>query len=214
MKPFTPATGVAVPFLEDDVNTDQIAPVQAKRALKPDYRELFFYRARRKDDDTLNPEHVLNLPHYANPAIFVAGRNFGCGSSREAAVWTMQAAGVRCIIARSIADLYRENCLQNGLLPIEFSDEKMDEFAQQVTAAAGAESFTIDLHSCEITGPNGYRITFEISQADRIRLLEGLDDIGMSLKHVDAIGDWETKRRANHAWLQTAVRDPKTEFQR
>jgi 3-isopropylmalate/(R)-2-methylmalate dehydratase small subunit len=214
MKPFTHTTGVAVPFLDDDVNTDQIAPVQAKRALKPDYRELFFYRARRAGDDTLDAGYVLNQPRYQNPAIFVAGRNFGCGSSREAAVWTMQAAGVQCLIARSIADLYRENCLQNGLLPIELSDQKMDGLAQQVIAADGAAPFTVDLRTCEIIGPGGYTLAFDIPAADRIRLLEGLDDIGMSLKHLDAIAEWEKRAREHHGWLQKAARDPSTEPRR
>lgn len=214
MKPFSHATGVAVPFMEDDVNTDQIAPVQAKRALKPDYRELFFYRARRLGDDSLDEAHVLNNERYLNPTIFVTGRNFGCGSSREAAVWTMQAAGVRCIVARSIADLYRENCLQNGLLPIELSDEKMNQFAQHVITADGAAPFTVDLRTGEITGPGGYAIAFDIPETDRIRLLEGLDDIGMSLRHLDAIAAWEKKAREHHAWLQKAVRDPKTELPR
>ena len=211
MQPFTHATGVAVPFPENDVNTDQIAPVQAKRALKPDYRELFFYRARRRSDDSLDAAHVLNDPRYANPAIFVTGRNFGCGSSREAAVWTMQAAGVRCIVARSIADLYRENCLQNGLLPIELADAEMDVVLQKVVAADGAEPFTVDLRTRSISGPGGFEMTFEIPEAERIRLLEGLDDIGMSLKHADAIAQWERNARERHAWLQKAVRAPGTE---
>jgi 3-isopropylmalate dehydratase small subunit len=211
MQPFTSASGAAIPFLEDDVNTDQIAPVQAKRALKPDYRELFFYRARRRADDTLDETHILNAPRYANPAIFVAGRNFGCGSSREAAVWTMQAAGVRCLVARSIADLYRENCLQNGLLPIELPDADMDAFVQRVVAVDGAEPFTVDLRTRSISGPGGFSMTFEIAEADRIRLLEGLDDIGMSLKHLDAIAQWEAKARQSHSWLQKAARAPGTE---
>ena len=211
MKPFTHTTGVAVPFLDDDVNTDQIAPVQAKRALKPDYRELFFYRTRRGADDALDAGNILNQARFQTPAIFVAGRNFGCGSSREAAVWTMQAAGVQCLIARSIADLYRENCLQNGLLPIELTDDAMDRLVPQVIAADGASPFTVDLRSCEITGPGGYRLSFEIPAADRIRLLEGLDDIGMSLKHLDAIADWEKQARERHAWLQKAVREPSSE---
>lgn len=214
MKPFTQATGVAVPYLDDDINTDQIAPVQAKRALKPDYRELFFYRARRAGDDTLDAGHILNQTRYQNPAIFVAGRNFGCGSSREAAVWTMQAVGVQCLVARSIADLYRENCLQNGLLPVELPDDKMDSLVRQVISADGASEFTVDLLACEIVGADGYQLAFEIPAADRIRLLEGLDDIGMSLKHLDAIAEWEKKARDHHAWLQKAVRDPSTEPRR
>jgi len=118
MQPFISHTGVAVPLLKDDINTDQIAPVQAMRSLKPDYKALLFMRARRRDDGSANPDFVLNKPQFANPGILVTGHNFGAGSSREAAVWGMLANGIRVIVAKSFADIYRENCLQNGLLPV------------------------------------------------------------------------------------------------
>ena len=110
MQPFISVSGAAIPLLEDDVNTDQIAPIPTKRSLKPDLRDVFFHRARRLADDTIDPAHVLNQPRFAAASIFVTGRNFGCGSSREGAVWTMLAVGIVCIVARSIADLYREIC--------------------------------------------------------------------------------------------------------
>ena len=118
MQPFTSHTGIAVPLLQDDINTDQIAPVQAMRALKPDYKALLFMRARRRDDGSEDPDFVLNKPQFRQPGILVTGHNFGAGSSREAAVWGMLANNIRVIVARSFADIYRENCLQNGLLPI------------------------------------------------------------------------------------------------
>jgi 3-isopropylmalate/(R)-2-methylmalate dehydratase small subunit len=118
MQPFTRHTGIAVPLIRDDINTDQIAPVQAMRQLKPDYRTLLFMRARRHDDGSENPDFVLNKPQFRQPGILVTGHNFGAGSSREAAVWGMLANDIRVIVARSFADIYRENCLQNGLLPI------------------------------------------------------------------------------------------------
>lgn len=211
MQPFTSVTGVAVPFLQDDVNTDQIAPIPTQRSLKPDYKALFFSRARRGADDTLDPAHILNQPQFAAPSIFVTGRNFGCGSSREGAVWTMMAVGVTCIIARSIADLYRENCLQNGVLPIELPDGVADGLEQRVIAANGAAPFTVDLVTQTISGPGGPDIRFDISEADRTRLLEGLDDIGMSLKHASEIAAWEAKTRTASPWLQRAVRAPGSE---
>jgi 3-isopropylmalate/(R)-2-methylmalate dehydratase small subunit len=211
MKAFSTLTGIAVPFLEDDVNTDQIAPIPTKRSLKPDYREMFFYRARRLPNDTLDPDHVFNRPQFATPSILVAGRNFGCGSSREGAVWTMQAVGINVLIARSIADLYRENCLQNGLLPIELPDYLASEIERRVIAVDGRAPFHVDLISQTISGPGGDDIHFEISAADRMRLLEGLDDIGLSLKHESAIAAFEENMKQRSPWLQRALRAPGTE---
>ena len=211
MQPFISITGVAVPLLRDDVNTDQIAPIPTQRSLKPDYREMFFHRARRGPDDALDPAHVLNRPQFAHPSILVTGRNFGCGSSREGAVWTLMAVGVSCIIARGIADLYRENCLQNGVLPIELPDDVAVAFERRVVAADGAQPFTVDLQTQTISGPGGADIPFDISDADRTRLLEGLDDIGMSLKHMSEVAAWEERMRASAPWMQRAVRADVTE---
>ena len=211
MQPFISITGVAVPLLRDDVNTDQIAPIPTQRSLKPDYREMFFHRARRGPDDALDPAHVLNRPQFAHPSILVTGRNFGCGSSREGAVWTLMAVGVSCIIARGIADLYRENCLQNGVLPIELPDDVAGAFERRVVAADGAQPFTVDLQTQTISGPGGADIPFDISDADRTRLLEGLDDIGMSLKHMSEVAAWEERMRASAPWMQRAVRADVTE---
>jgi len=208
MQPFTSVTGVALPLLQDDINTDQIAPIPTQRSLKPDYQALFFSRARRCADDSLDPTHILNQPQFAAPSIFVTGRNFGCGSSREGAVWTMMAVGVTCIIARSIADLYRENCLQNGVLPIELPDPVAEAFEKRVVSANGAAPFTVNLKTQTISGPGGPDIQFDISDADRTRLLEGLDDIGMSLKHTQEIRAWEGRTSVGAPWLQRAVRKP------
>ena len=132
MQPFTRHTGIAVPLLKDDINTDQIAPVQAMRQLKPDYKALLFMRARRRDDGSEDPDFVLNQPQFRQPGILVTGHNFGAGSSREAAVWGMLANNIRVIVARSFADIYRENCLQNGLLPIVLAPADADAFEQRV----------------------------------------------------------------------------------
>src|SRR6187401_549382 len=205
MQPFTRHTGIAVPLIGDDINTDQIAPVQAMRQLKPDYRTLLFMRARRHDDGSENPDFVLNKPQFRNPGILVSGNNFGAGSSREAAVWGMLANNIRVIVARSFADIYRENCLQNGLLPVVLNPGDTAAFEQRVIATNGSAPFTVDLQTQTISGPGGPNLTFDLPAADRMRLIEGLDDIGLTLKHSDEIAGWEKRMAAAQPWLQTAA---------
>ena len=135
MQPFKSHTGIAVPLIKDDINTDQVAPVQAFRQLKPDYKKVLFSRARLRDDDSEDPDFVLNKPQFRNPGILVTGNNFGAGSSREAAVWSMIANNIRVIVARSFADIYRENCLQNGLLPVVLNPGDAEAFEARVIAA-------------------------------------------------------------------------------
>jgi 3-isopropylmalate/(R)-2-methylmalate dehydratase small subunit len=205
MVPFTTVTGIAAPLVRDDINTDEITPIQIARALKPDYAELLFMRARQRADGSSNPDFVFNRPQFRRPAILVTGRNFGCGSSRESAVWAMLAVGIRCVIAKSMADIYRENCLQNGVLPVELADPGADALAARVVAADGAVPFTVDLTAQRIIGPGGPDLGFEIPAADRTRLLEGLDDIGLTLKHAAEIAAFEQRARDERPWQQTAV---------
>jgi 3-isopropylmalate dehydratase small subunit len=199
MQPFKRHTGIAVPLLRDDVNTDEVSPVQAMREMKPDYKKLLFMRRRAED-----PDFVLNKPQFANPGILVTGHNFGAGSSREAAVWGMLANNIRVIVAKSFADIYRENCLQNGLLPVVLGPDDADRLIARVVAADGSAPFTVDLETQKISGPGGPEIAFDISAADRMRLLEGLDDIGMTLKHTDEIVAWEKRMTVTQPWLQEA----------
>ena len=199
MQPFKIHTGIAVPLLKDDINTDQVAPVQAMRDMKPDYKRLLFMRARAEDKD-----FVLNQPQFANPGILVTGQNFGAGSSREAAVWGMIANNIRVIIAKSFADIYRENCLQNGLLPVVLDASDQDAFIAWVVAVNGAAPFTVDLEKKTISGPDGPDVKFDLPAADRTRLLEGLDDIGLTLKHEREIKAWEQRMAMSQPWLQTA----------
>ena len=199
MQPFKSHTGIAVPLLQDDINTDQIAPIQTMRDLKPDYKKLLFMWTRRE-----NPDFALNKPQFQNPGILVTGQNFGAGSSREAAVWGMLANNIRVIVAKSFADIYRENCLQNGLLPVVLRPQDAEAFETRVVAVDGAAPFTVDLRTQTIAGPGGADVIFDISPADRTRLLEGLDDIGMTLKHTDEIVDWEKRMAQSQPWLQAA----------
>jgi 3-isopropylmalate dehydratase small subunit len=205
MTPFTSVTGPVVPFLEDDLNTDQIAPIQMSRELKPDYGDLLFKRQRLNADGSRNTAHILEQPQYKRPGLLLSRHNFGCGSSREAAVWCMTAVGIRCVIARSIADIFRENCLQNGVLPVELDDKTAAALEARVLAADGREPFTADLPSQTITGPGGPVIGFEIAASDKMRLIEGLDDIGVTLKHLSDIEAWEARTAKALPWRQSAV---------
>jgi 3-isopropylmalate dehydratase small subunit len=204
MKAFTRVTGTAIPFLEDDVNTDQIAPVGAGARITEDYAQTLFRHRRRGADGAEIADFVFNQPQFRTGAMLVSGRNFGCGSSRESAVWTFLAIGVTCIITRSFADMYRENCLQNGILPITLPDAQADQLEAAVVASNGAQPFTVDLVSQEIMGPDGLRMTFDISASDRMRLLEGLDDIGLTLKHRADIEAFEQRMTHETPWSQRA----------
>jgi 3-isopropylmalate/(R)-2-methylmalate dehydratase small subunit len=206
MEPFTRHTGIAVPLVRDDVNTDQIAPILHTRGLKEDYRAMLFHRACRREDGSEEPDFVLNKPQFRSPGILVTGQNFGAGSSRESAVWSMLANGIRVIVAKSFADIYRENCLQNGLLPIVLGSDVWDALIARVIQVDGKAPFAVDLVAQRISGPGGADVAFEIPAADRTRLLEGLDDIGLTLKYMDEIVSWERRAQIAQPWLQS-VRD-------
>jgi 3-isopropylmalate/(R)-2-methylmalate dehydratase small subunit len=204
MKAFSSVTGVAIPFLEDDVNTDQIAPVAGGTRLNENYAETLFRNRRRFDNGDADPDFVFNKPQFRTGVMLVAGKNFGCGSSRESAVWVFQAIGISCIVARSFADIYRENCLQNGILPIVLGEADADRLDAAILAADGAAPFTVDLVARAISGPNGFHLSFEIPEADRTRLLEGLDDIGLTLKHRAEIEAFEARIAQAKPWSQVA----------
>ena len=201
MQPFVSHTGIAAPLLTDDINTDQIAPILHSRSLKEDYKAMLFHRARRRQDGSEDPDFVLNKPQFRAAGILVTGHNFGAGSSRESAVWSMLANDIRVIVAKSFADIYRENCLQNGLLPVVLGGHDADAFIARVVAVDGAAPFTVDLATQRISGPGGPDIAFEIAAAERTRLLEGLDDIGLTLKHMDEIARWERQAAVAQPWL-------------
>ena len=207
MEKFTSVSGVAVPLIEDDVNTDQIAPVGGGPRLNQNYAELLFLNRRNGPDGTPDVDFVFNKPQFAHPSILVTGRNFGCGSSRESAVWAMTAIGIRCVVARSFADIYRENCLQNGVLPVTLSAADADALEVRVVAADGTAPFTADLENQSIMCPDGAAFSFELPPADRMRLIEGLDDIGLSLKLDSEIAAWEKRIAVDMPWMQRARQD-------
>jgi 3-isopropylmalate/(R)-2-methylmalate dehydratase small subunit len=200
MKPFETITGAAAPLLEDDINTDQISP--AVQTFKPDYAELLFARQRRSPEGVEFPDFVLNRPPFRRAKVLVARENFGSGSSRESAVWALLAFGIRAVVARSFADIFRENCLKNGLLPITLAAGDAESFEKAVVADDGASPCTIDLRAQTMVGPGLHSASFEIAAAERNALLRGLDDIGMTLESLTSIVDWETKIALEKPWLQ------------
>ena len=205
MEPFRTVTGAAAPLALDDVNTDQIIPSAYLKDLQADLAEGFLAYMRRAPDGTAHAGFVLEQPAYRNAPILVTGANFGCGSSREHAVWAMRAYGVRCVIGMSPAELFRENCLKNGVLAVVLDAAAMGKLFEEVERVGGLQPFTVDLEACEIRGPAGFTMPFQIDAAERSALLQGLDDIGMTLQSADAIQAWEARAAKLHPFMQSPI---------
>lgn len=203
MTPFTAVSGPAAALLEDNVDTDAIAPLDVSR--HPDYARLLF-RRRREAARAAGTPFVLDRPAFAQARILVTGANFGCGSSRESAVWALSAFGIRCVVARSFNDAFRQNCLRNGLLPVVLDPADAAAFEALVAADGGAHAFGADLTAQALTAPDGRRFTFAIDAHERTALLEGLDDIGQTLRLLPAIEAWEARTRAAAPHLQVLER--------
>jgi 3-isopropylmalate/(R)-2-methylmalate dehydratase small subunit len=192
-------TGVAAPMRIVNVDTDMIIPKQYLKTIKrTGLGEGLFSEMRYKDDGSENPDFVLNKPAYRNAQILVAGDNFGCGSSREHAPWALLDFGIRCVISTSFADIFFNNCFQNGVLPIKVSPEDLEKLFDDADRGANA-TLTIDLENQEIRGPDGGTIKFEIDSFRRHCLLNGLDDIGLTLEKRPAIDAYE-KKLAERPW--------------
>jgi 3-isopropylmalate/(R)-2-methylmalate dehydratase small subunit len=197
MQAFQVHTGKVAPLDRANVDTDQIIPKQfLKRIERSGYGQFLFYDWRYLPDGKLNPEFVLNQPHYAGASILLAGKNFGCGSSREHAPWALLDYGFRAVIAPSFADIFANNCIKNGLLPVTLNDSKVAELLGK-TARAEIYHLTVDLVEREVRDDSGFRARFEIDDFKRKFLLEGLDDIGLTLKHESSITEYEKRRRAS-----------------
>lgn len=202
MDPFRTFTGVAASFPQDDVDTDQILPTPYLRDMKADLSEGLFAYLRRTKDGGRNTDFVLEQPAYAKARILVVGRNFGCGSSREHAVWSVKAFGLGCVIAESFAEVFRENCLRNGVVPVVLPAPEMAALHQRVQRLEGARPLTVDLEQCLIIEPDGRRTAFEMAASERSALLEGLDNTGLTLRQSASIDAWERRVRAERPFLQ------------
>ena len=193
MQPFVKQTGVVVPLDRVNVDTDAIIPKQfLKRIERTGFGEFLFFDWRYLDDGTPNPDFVLNREPYLDASILLARANFGCGSSREHAPWALHDYGIRAILAPSFADIFHNNCFKNGILPVRLSEERIEGLFERVTASPGCE-LTVDLEANEIGSVNdGLRIPFEVEPFRRECLLQGLDDIGLTLQLADKIAAYET----------------------
>ncbi len=191
MQAFTTHTGLVAPLDRPNVDTDQIIPKQfLKRIERTGFGQYLFFDWRFLPDGQPNPEFELNAPRYAGASILLAGRNFGCGSSREHAVWALDDYGFRTVIAPSFADIFFNNALGNGLLPITLPDETIDGLVERTREHAGYR-LTVDLERCLIEDGGELSLPFEVDPFSRHRLLNGLDDIGLTLQHEDRIGVYE-----------------------
>ena len=191
MKAFTKHRGLVVPLDRANVDTDQIIPKQfLKRIERTGFGEFLFYDWRYLPDGQPNPSFVLNEPRYKGASILVADKNFGCGSSREHAPWALGEFGFRVIIAPSFADIFANNCFKNGMLPITLTHEQVQEIMRRAQQGEGYE-LTVDLERQTIEDSEGLSILFVVSEFQRYCLLEGLDDIGLTLRHEEAIREYE-----------------------
>jgi len=201
MEKFTVLEGVAAPLKLPNVDTDMIIPKQYLKTIKrTGLGTGLFSEMRYNEDGTDNPGFVLNQPAYKSAKILVAGDNFGCGSSREHAPWALLDFGIRCVISTSFADIFYNNCFKNGILPVVVSQENLDKLFDDAERGANA-TLTIDLPNQEIRGPDGGTVKFEIDPFRKRCLIEGLDDIGLTLEKVDSIAGFETAKAAERPWL-------------
>ncbi len=201
MQKFDKLTGVAAPLPQINVDTDMIIPKQFLKTIKRSgLGKNLFDEMRYTPDGKEKPDFVLNRPAYRNAQILVTGENFGCGSSREHAPWALLDFGIRCIIATSFADIFYNNCFKNGILPVILPQADVDKLMADAERGANA-IISIDLASQEIRGPDGGVVKFEIDPYRKQCLMEGLDDIGLTLKQEASIGQFEQKRAAQQPWL-------------
>jgi 3-isopropylmalate/(R)-2-methylmalate dehydratase small subunit len=200
MQKFTTLTGVAAPMPIVNVDTDMIIPKQYLKTIKRTglgtglFSEMLY-----NDDGSENADFVLNKPAYRKAEILVAGDNFGCGSSREHAPWALLDFGIKCVISTSFADIFYNNCFKNGILPIVVSPEDLEKLFDDAERGANA-TLTVDLASQTIKGPDGGTITFEIDAFKKHCMLNGLDDIGLTMEKATAISDYEAKLAETRPW--------------
>ena len=200
MDKFTTLTGIAAPYPVVNIDTDMIIPKDYLKTIKrTGLGTGLFAEARYRDDGSENPDFVLNKPAYRNAQILVAGDNFGCGSSREHAPWALLDFGIRCVISTSFADIFYNNCFKNGILPIVVKPEELEKLLDDAGRGSNA-TLTVDLEAQEIHGPDGGTIRFEIDAFKKHCLLNGLDDIGLTLAKASEIDSYEKKTATSRPW--------------
>ncbi len=209
MRPFTVLTAVAAPLEIAKIDTGMILPGRfMRRHRRPghDYAEAFLYDLRFDETGRPRADFVLNAPAYREAGILVTDIDFGCGSSREGAAFAVMDFGLRALVGPSFGEIFQVNCLQNGILVVTLSETIIRDIWRQLRERPGAE-MTIDLPNQILTAPDGTAHAFEISPLRKDRLVRGIDDIDVTLEHLDAIEAFEAKRRAAVPWLPTARRE-------
>jgi 3-isopropylmalate/(R)-2-methylmalate dehydratase small subunit len=196
MKPFVTVTGAAAPLLQANIDTDVIIRID-RLTEGADLGRYALEAMRYLPDGSPNPSCVLNESRFQHTPILLAGRNFGCGSSREGAVTALMAMGVRCVIAPSFGDIFHANCFRNGLLPVELPESAIEKLAEQSRDG----DFTVDLTRQVIVAPSREITKFSIDPLQRDALLEGLDEIGLTLKSADEIDAWQNADRMSRPWV-------------
>ena len=200
MQKFTTLTGVAAPLPMINIDTDAIIPKQFLKTIKrTGLGKHAFHELRYDENGKEKPDFVLNKPAYRKAQILVAGDNFGCGSSREHAPWALMDFGIRCVISTSFADIFHNNCFQNGILPIKVSPEDLEKLMDDANRGANA-TLTVDLESQEIRGPDGGVVKFDIDPFRKRCLLEGLDNIGLTMQEDNKIDAFEKQASAARPW--------------
>jgi 3-isopropylmalate/(R)-2-methylmalate dehydratase small subunit len=203
MQPFTNLHAKAAPLDVANLDTDQIIPKQFLKTVEREgLGKGLFYDLRFDGDGKAKPDFVLNRPEFAGAGMLIAGDNFGCGSSREHAPWALLDYGVRCVIAPSFADIFYNNCIENGLLPVALPEAQVRALMDE--AKGGNHVFSVDLASQTVTSPSGKRFGFEIDAARKAKLLEGLDSIGETLRRAGEIDVYESRQALTQPWLQRA----------
>ncbi|MCH8184110.1 MAG: 3-isopropylmalate dehydratase small subunit [Proteobacteria bacterium] len=203
MEKFTRLTGVAAPLMQPNIDTDAIVPsrflTRTTKTGKSGFGEVLFADWRFDAGGSPKPDFVLNRPEYAAAKILLAAENFGCGSSREHAVWALLGFGIRCVIAPGFGEIFFNSSFINGLLPVVLDKEKVLALADAASANGG--DMTVDLETQKVTGPDGTVHAFEIDAARREALLEGLDAIAVTLKREDEIAAFQDADRQNRPWI-------------
>jgi 3-isopropylmalate/(R)-2-methylmalate dehydratase small subunit len=208
MQKFIRVTGTAVPMMKDNIDTDVIIPAKRLVGHQRDELGAFAFEAfRYRPDRSDNPDFILNQPRYRDAKILVAGENFACGSSRESAVWALAGFGFRCVIAPSFGDIFTNNAFQNGMLLIRLPKEQVERLAVELEASA-KPAMTIDLEGRTVTAPSGAQTPFEIDPERRQALLEGRDEIGMTLARDAEVVAFQKRDRVARPWIyQTTPRN-------
>lgn len=200
MEPFVTVGGVAAPLYQDNISTDALIPSRLITSIaRTGYGPKLLGNDRYLPDGREDPAYVLNRPEYRESCILIAGANFGCGSSREMAVWAVKQFGFRCIIAPSFAPIFRQNCLRNGVLPVTFPATLVQQLAE--IAARQPSGWNVDLRDCIVTAPGGNRYPFDIDGDERQQLLLGLDPIGQTLAQANRINAFVDADRKLRPWI-------------